>query len=270
MNANYYIDQLNEELQKRVGRNSQYSLRSFARDLDVSPSWLSEVLSQKKGMSTKKAEEIARALQLSRKDSTYFILSVQAKHSRSILDREFAKKKIQGLAKNWSSQKMTFEEFHPISDWHYNAILELIEIEGCEHTDAVIGRRLGIGTRKAALAVEKLISLNLIERREGRLFALSSEYETPNDIPHDAIKRHHHQMLQKASKALDEQSVLQREFLNMTLSFDAARLKEAQKEIRKFQRLFADKFYSQQDKKDSVYQFAFQFFRLDRQGASDE
>ena len=53
--SNEVVQILNEKFKERVQANSAYSLRSFARDLKVSPSTLSEIFNQKKGLSQKLA-----------------------------------------------------------------------------------------------------------------------------------------------------------------------------------------------------------------------
>ena len=55
---------LGAEFSKRKLRNETYSLRAFARDLGVSASRLSEILSGKLGISEKTAETIASKLRL--------------------------------------------------------------------------------------------------------------------------------------------------------------------------------------------------------------
>ena len=58
-----YQDFLLEEFRARRTRNSNYSLRAFARDLDMPASKLSQNLRGLCGISVAKAEKIARKLQ---------------------------------------------------------------------------------------------------------------------------------------------------------------------------------------------------------------
>ena len=71
-----HIHIIKEEFSKRVTRNSSYSLRAFARDLGVSPASLSCFLNQKKGISEKKATDIAGRLDLNLSKKEQFIISV--------------------------------------------------------------------------------------------------------------------------------------------------------------------------------------------------
>ena len=57
-----YRDVLKEMLGTRVASNPNYSLRAFARDLGISASTLSHVLSLRKGLSTKSATQVAKKM----------------------------------------------------------------------------------------------------------------------------------------------------------------------------------------------------------------
>lgn len=82
-----YREILSREFQKRRERNANYSLRSFARDLDLAPSRLSEILNYKQGLSQEKAKEVCQALPISNYEKEVFLLSVQASHARRKLDK---------------------------------------------------------------------------------------------------------------------------------------------------------------------------------------
>jgi len=271
MLKSFHIQLLQDEFAKRSQKNQQYSLRSFARDLEVSASWLSEVLSLKKGISTSKAEQVCWALKLSRSETKKFILSVQSVHARIESHRASAQMDLQtALSKNGKSKKLSKEEFNALSHWCYYAILELVELDECQHDEKWLATKLHLPVQEIAKAIDILKKLKLLEVQNGKISAVLQESETSFDIPSEDIKKYHRQLLKKAETALFEQSILQREFLNMTLSFDAEKIAAAKKEIRQFQRAFADKFYPQSGSKNSVYQFSLQFFRLDHQGEQSE
>ena len=69
------LNLLKKELDSRKSRNPNYSLRSFARSLDVSPSRLSEILSGQR-MSLKMANKIATKLKLNEKTKAEFTESI--------------------------------------------------------------------------------------------------------------------------------------------------------------------------------------------------
>lgn len=69
-----YILSAYEEKKKS---NSRYSLRAFARYLDLSPSTLSEIINRHHTLSTRSARKVLEKLKLSYEDSTLFMKLVQ-------------------------------------------------------------------------------------------------------------------------------------------------------------------------------------------------
>ncbi|MBC7467644.1 MAG: TIGR02147 family protein [Bdellovibrio sp.] len=261
----FHLEYLGQELKERQRRNPQYSLRSFARDLSVAPSWVSEVLNGKKGMSEQKATQLSESLGLSKKEAKVFVLSAQATHSRRASDRIAAAEKIKTLASNQTTfKKIKSDEFQFISSWYFQTILELTELEGFDHSVQWLSKKLGLPLRVTTNAVQKLVSLGWLKISEGQIKASYNESETEFDKPSSAIKDYHHEILMLAKNALFEQDIQSREFSNMTLAFDSAKVAEAQKFIRAFQKQFSEKFYNPGSKKNSVYQLSMQLFRLDQ------
>jgi len=263
----FYREYLNHELQKRQHRNSRYSLRSFARDLNMTASCLSEVMNGKKGISQKRASSVAALLNLRRKEFSLFILSAKAAHSRKKADRYSALTEIKKLsAENVTFKKLTTTDFNFISSWYFQAILEVIELEDFDNSPEWIAKKLNLPVSLIKHAIQKLTDLNLLTVEKGIIKASYDESETDFDIPSDSIKQYHYEMLMMARTALYDQDVTSREFSNMTLAFDTSKLPEAKKFVRDFQRQFAEKFYSKKSAKNSVYQLSMQLFRLDKPG----
>lgn len=89
-----YREILKNEFEKRKQRNPLYSLRAFARLIDLSSPRLSDILNKKKGLSKEKALQIAKRLDLVGKESEYFVLLVESEHQRKKKLREEATKKL--------------------------------------------------------------------------------------------------------------------------------------------------------------------------------
>lgn len=263
-----HLQYLNNEFEQRVRKNRSYSLRSFARDLSITSSWLSEVLNGKKGISSEKAKAICYSLGLSSVESKLFQLSVKAAHSRSEKDRKQAVIELKNFRAGKSSlKKLSNDEFRPMSDWYYLAILELTELPECEHSLEWFAKKLNLPLKLVSSAITRLLDQGHLVFENKVFRAVNTESSTTFDIPSDMIKKYHRQIMDQASQALQEQPVQQRDFLNMTLAFDIERAEEAQKVLRKFQQEFAEKFYPENsENKNSVYQLSMHFFRLDKKG----
>src|SRR5258708_1981839 len=94
-NANInYRSVLKSELETRCSRNPRYSLRAFARDLELSAPRLSGVLSGKFGLSRDAAEKIAQRLNYSKEETARFCDSVESLHARARVVRNLAKQRV--------------------------------------------------------------------------------------------------------------------------------------------------------------------------------
>ncbi|MGZ3772574.1 MAG: hypothetical protein ACXVCY_16355 [Pseudobdellovibrionaceae bacterium] len=124
MKLENYRHYLQSEFEKRRVRNPNYSLRAYARDLQTSPSRLSEALNSKRGISSKLAQQMIVGLELEGIDAEIFLFSVEAEHSRSEKQRVAAKTKLKEVLSSTSEiPPKTFT----VVDWVADAILKMSE-----------------------------------------------------------------------------------------------------------------------------------------------
>lgn len=126
MKLENYRHYLLSEFEIRKTRNSQYSLRAFARDLRTSPSRLSEALNGKRGISSKLADNFIKLLNLGDIDSEIFRLSVDAEHSRSKAQKQSARQKLDEILASSSEPQL---KTYTIVDWIAEALLKMNERE---------------------------------------------------------------------------------------------------------------------------------------------
>jgi uncharacterized protein (TIGR02147 family) len=132
-----YQETLKGYFQRRLAINPRYSLRSFARFLDMQPSKLSEVFNGKKGLSLDKARDIAKRINLAPQDKLAFELSVLSQHGRSQAQRKEALSQLQRLEVR-SKAKSSMRR----NAWYFGAI-EALLAKGISD-DEEISRRLNI------------------------------------------------------------------------------------------------------------------------------
>lgn len=252
---------LRSELELRRARNPAYSLRSFGRDLGLAPSALSDLLQGKKGISSRRASELAGKIGLNEEERELFLLSARASHSRRKAERE---KAFTELKQRTSLHRISEAELETASNWYHQALLELTELDDCEHSAEWFARRLRLPLAATESAIERLLALGWLKREKGKYRATSAASLSTVDVPSQAVKQLHEQILGKASGALFTQGVKEREFIATSFAFDSSQMEAAKRDIRKFQRAFAEKYYSGSCRKNSVYQISMQFFRLDQ------
>ncbi len=261
-----YRTLLTEEFEKRTSRNSRYSLRSFARDIGISSSRLSEILNEKCGLSRNRALLIAKKLGLSGSEIERFGDLVEAEHGRSALRKEIAKKKLQAkeIPEN---QQLQMDAFRIISDWYHYAILELTHLRGFKSDISWIAKNLNISVTEVQLALGRLERLELIEWQNNKLIAKESFLASPDGVPSDSLKKFHSQILDKIKDSIYLQTVEERNLSAIVLAFNSQNYTEATSRIKTFRREFNRDFghdvaQKNLDLPDSVYCLAIQFFKI--------
>lgn len=255
-----------EQFERRVARNSRYSLRSFSRDLGLSPASLSQILAEKQGLSRSLAGRIAAKLGFSPEETERFCDLAQSQYARSQRDREKAKARLAEGAGTISTVQLDL--FRILSDWHHFAILELTRLRKFEGTPQWISKSLSINEKTAEAALERLLRAGLLEKRRGKIVASKDFVATPSGIPSEAIKKFHDQILEKAKTALHFQGVQERDFSSVCMAIDHEDLPKAKEWIKEFRRSFCRKLESVPNK-NRIYQLSVQFFRLDSEVSND-
>ncbi len=254
-----YRETLRRALENRCANNPRYSLRSFARDLKISPARLSDVLNGRYGLSRAAAEQIAKVIGLNAEESEFFCNQVDSQHARSKRQREAALELVSSRSAQYRT--LSLDGFHVISDWYHYAILELSLTKDFQSDSEWIARALGISPHVARAAVERLLRLDLLVEKGGVLRAADEFTASPDGIPSEIIRKFHRQILTKALAAIDLQTVEERDLTSMVMAVDSRRLAEAKADIKKFRRSFDAKFGAS-GAKDRVYCLSIQFFNL--------
>jgi len=252
---------LRAELETRVARNASYSLRAFARDLGLSTSHLSEVFKGRYGFSRPTSLGIATRLGYSPNERELVCDLVESRHARSQVKRELAQARIKGRKSLSPESRLSLDRFHSIADWYHYALLELTYLSNFESHPAWIARYLGISENAAREAIARLTRLGLLHELNGSLRAVDEFNDTESDVPSQALRKFHGQILEKAASAIHLQSVEERELNAMVLAFSRTRMAEAKSFIREFQKEFVARFGDGSDR-DEVYVLSSSFFSL--------
>jgi uncharacterized protein (TIGR02147 family) len=251
--------QLHHELSQRRSKNPRYSLRAFARLLEMSPGHLSEVLRGSRNLSPRLAVGIAQRLGYDTKETLEFVSQVQAggasmTRALELLDEQNADGAVPGTL------TLDLETISAISEWYHYAILELTYCRGFRGTPEWVARKLGISEAAAAEALELLQRLGILRKVRGSLIKVNDFVTSPSNVPSRAIKRFHSQMIEKAKGAIRFHAVDTRDMSSLTMAIDPSQISEAKIEIQKFRRRMAR--LLSQGRPSHVYQLNVQFFSL--------
>ncbi len=252
---------LKYELEIRCQRNPKYSLRAFARDLEISPQRLSHVINARHGLSPDAATLIAKRLNWSNAEQTVFRDLAESHHARSSIRRNLAQERLKTSTSQY--QSLDIDSFRVVSDWYHFAILELTQVADFQSDPVWIADTLGITVHEATSAIDRLLRLEALEVHAGRLRATQDFLVNAAGVPSEAVRKFHRQIMERASHALTFQTVAQREFSGLILTVSDGDVPAAKKMIQKFRDDFNAAF-SKPLRDSKVYALGVQFFGLQK------
>lgn len=245
---------LADELQRRVKTNARYSLRSFARTLRLSPGALSEILRGRRDVSLKAIPYIAQSIGLN---------AAEAKHLLYLAQKAKAEKEGVGKINQTppSTQKFLSEDlFNLIAEWHHFAILNLLDCDEFEWRASWFAQRLGLTKLQAQIAMDLLLRMGLVVKERGKYRGAMERLHSSSEIPSQAIRSYHRQILEKALAALETQGLNERDFSGCGFAIDPTHLSALKKDISEFQDRLVAKY--SRGCKSEVYFLEMALFRL--------
>ena len=186
------------EFNLRLARNPNYSLRAFARDLEMPPSTLSRILTNKRQPSPKMALAIL--------DHLYLAPELADEYRALILHSHSPRQKRSRLAQA-PQIFLTAAEFSRICSWHSLALLELLRIPGIEGTEVWLAKALKTSRKEIKVILSNLEDLGFV-RREGLKFysAKSDVFYKGASATDPLVFRHFHDIIRHLYSLKDPQT----------------------------------------------------------------
>ncbi len=245
---NNYRDILQVEFQSRKARNQYYSLRAFAQSIGIGSGALSEILNGKRNLGLNKAQTIVEKLNFDEFEKAAFLNSVQ---SNSTGVTSTPKRK---------NTELSLEAFEIVSSTDCMSILALADLDDFRLDVEWIAYRLGIKIKDVEDSLKKMRLVGLLKEVDGVEMISDDFVFSPEEIPSRAVKNYHHQMLSKASTALEEQMVQKRDISGISFAIDKKDIESIKKDILNFQKRMVKKY--SEGKKNEVYHLEMALFAL--------
>lgn len=206
------------------------------------------------------ASQIAQRLGFSKAELSHFNLMVQLELAKDEGLKEELCKRV-ALEAPSSQRALSMERFKVIADWQHFAILSLVKTKSFKSDPAWIAKRLHISPLEASLAVDRLISIELLEKTpRGNLRLVEGNNVTTTDgIASSAIKQNHRQQMKRADEALTQLPLELRDFNNLAITMKPKDMLKARQMIREF----LDRFNEEMDSSEGteLFQLNIQFFQ---------
>jgi uncharacterized protein (TIGR02147 family) len=267
----FYMSCLEQELANRCEKNSRYSMRAFARALDIAPGPLSQILSQKRVPSYKMARQMLRCIELTPEDQKRFLASIAEAHHQRGLTRmnPFFRALASSMSPETQSRlpippvDLSIDHFRIIGDWYHYAILFLTYVDGFDPSPKWIASQLGISESEAKLGVERLLSVGMLKRKGKKLVSFQQNFTTADKhLTTPALRKRQRQILEKAIYSLENDPIETRNFSAMTMAIDEAKIPAAKEKIEKFTQELSE--FLESGRKNRVYELSVCLFPLQR------
>ena len=227
---------LQAEFTRRCRANARYSIRAFAKNLQMDSSTLSQIMNGKRRVSAQLAAKL-------RQD----IGQTKPRAGASSVGAKILYEQVQ------------VDAFYVIADWYHFALLDLVQVKNFRNEAPWIARRLGISTAEAKVATDRLLRLGLLIEKNKRL--LKSKQNLTNyteGVTSDAHKEYQRQVIGKALIAVDQCPQGKKDITAITIVTSAKRIAEAKEKIKLFRRELCS--FLENGQGDSVYHLAVQMY----------
>lgn len=225
---------LQQEFAERCRNNDKFSIRAFAKFIEIDSSALSQILSGKRKVSDKMMQKFFQKL-----------------GSRPGMDKKDSS--LQNYA------VMQGDLFAVISDWHHLAILDLTLLKSFKNDPEWIANKLEITRDEAVLAIARLKRLGMLVERNKKLAKdrpLYTNYQEGETS--EAHKEYQRQVIKQALKAVDHCPQDRKDITGMTIAANSKKIQAAKLMIKKFRRELCQ--FLEDSDADSVYHFTLQLY----------
>lgn len=237
---------LKMELAERSRKNPRYSLRAFAKNLGIHHASLSGMLNGKRDISKRYLTQFCDRLGLGPADTKQF-LRVQSASIPHV-----------------QHERLEMDKFELSANVIHDAILELTQLPNFVSDNRWIAKVLGKNVNEINDAVERLKRLELMgEDENGNMIDLSPHNTLVG--PHStnaAKKRYQREVLDLASKALEDYEYNERHQSSVTMAVNKKDLDQVQEIIKKFRDDMIGYLQRGEQTPNEVYQLNVSFFPL--------
>lgn len=245
--------------------NSGYSLRALARDCDVSPSFLSRVLSGQKALPDALLLKMCKVLDV----EAEALSSLTASNGEPAAETTNVKRKVPSgkklltaPAQDWDLAEKS--DFSILRNWFYIPILDLTLLESFDGSMEMIADRLGLALPTVEVAVRQLVTAKLLTEKNGKIRKAKDKlrFASQNNIAD--IRRFHDQMMAQAQARLrNDQSaeeLSRRLITGITVTASAEGIERAKQKLAACLHEIAEDLM--EDNGTDIYQLGAQLFPL--------
>ncbi len=228
--------QLKLHFEKSKSANPAFSLRSFARMIDVPHGSLSQFLSGKRNFSAPMLRAVVEKLTQNPEERKDLLEAINRKEIETLQ----AESK-RSSTSEYDSRTLTPEEFNSIDEWYVYAVRTVLSLSCAQSDVGWIAGELGISESEVQKALRTLFKLGLIKlNSKGQIQRTKKHIKTPDTIKKKSeivkvLRKIHDQHLKHALHSLHAHDPSLRDITWMNVPTNPAKLDQAREIIRKCQ-----------------------------------
>ncbi|OIQ16107.1 MAG: hypothetical protein BM556_15725 [Bacteriovorax sp. MedPE-SWde] len=240
---------LKDEFKSLNEKNKSFSLRAYARKLNLAAPELNSFINRKRKFSTKKSIDIINKTKLD-----------NIKKNSILSFIESYKSQFEVFSCSGMYQEIEEVKFSKIKDWYYYVILSVLELNKKGASKTFLNSKINIDSDKLDNALIMLEELKLIYTNKGRYFFGDKKISARDFAKPESLREHHKQNITLAIESIEKYQRDQRSISGSTFYIDQDRLPEAFRMIDEFRKYFAC--YFADESSDSVYRVNIQLFPM--------
>jgi uncharacterized protein (TIGR02147 family) len=251
---------LNAAFKRKRIQRPEYSKRALARDLGVSPAFVTNLFKGKKTLPNSRLLDIIRILELDIHERNRLIEIVALGNIPSgVLGAQRGAKMILGDRHVHEGPNM-----HLLANWYNLALLEGLDLEPPHNTIAALKKRLRLTNSQIENALDCLIKTGTVEVENGQFRKVAAHLYIPSGRSKKEIRQFHEKMILKAREQLmtrnSDQDFQRRLITGFTFSVDQDDIEELKAMIMKFLNSLSRK--ATKVRGTDIFQCNLQFFPL--------
>jgi uncharacterized protein (TIGR02147 family) len=225
-----FTEFLKDEFIKKVKVNKSFSLRSYARFLDIHFATLSQLMSGKRAITEKTIKKIAPRLNATDENMQEWINALRNQVDDVEVARIFDEIDYKVLEK---------ENLALLSEWYHDAIVELVNTKEFKKDVAWIARVFNISYIEADKAISRLFKLGLLGTDDEGNWIVTTNFKTTitSDLnTSKALRTYQSDLLQKSLESIEVIPIEERTHTSLMVAISKEQLANFREEIRVFRK----------------------------------
>lgn len=250
--------------QKRL--KSIFSHRYFAKRAGFSSSsFCSHIIDGKRQLTENSLKKILKGLGIRGRRATYFHNLVMYNQAVTVEERELYFRKLDRIRKNTEFYTVKKKQYAYYDKWYYPVIRELAVYGNWNGNYTKLASMVTppIQPEKARKAVDALVEIGMLLKREDGSYTQPHEAVTAKDVPPVVTRKTRRDYIHLAEEAMEKLPIEERHISGVTVLMSEEKFKEVTEKLDEIRRSILSESLDE-NIKNRVYQFNFQAFPLSK------